>query len=203
MEDDIEAMMRDNLQRNKPKFISREPDHNDARFEDTDEEASILPTYDLAVKQILDEKQIAILKDQINMDQVLVRKFGGKPVAYLPVGWYLTTLNDLVGRGNWKLKVTKREFIENQHGIVKEVYVECELIITSYDKTQKIELDVEGGATIRNNRNNTRADYVKMARADALKNAAQWFGIGLKLKSKEFQKECVEHHGFKYIEGDN
>jgi hypothetical protein len=177
------------------------------RFEDHDEGS--LSSFEMLtdIQTAFTEKQVRLMRGEIPMEALSFLDWNkaGTPsnrrkplIPYLPIGWYIDSMNCLFGAGRWKLQVLTRERIRakkqgsDEFGRVSEVYIEAKLVINDEDGKEIISHDCEGGALIRDNPNSTLADSFKAARSDALKNACQWLGLGLALKDKRFTDRALE-----------
>ena len=58
-----------------------------------------------------------------------------------------------------------------------------------------ISIPCEGGMRVKDNPNNTLADSYKGARADALKHACKWLGLGLCMGEPKFIEQSLVYYG--------
>jgi len=158
------------------------------------------------LRAAMTEAQRKMIVLDVPLEVTAVREVGkGKFAAYLPVGFYIDTLNKLT-LWNWSLEIDERRLDTRtvtewgDMGPTKvareELFVCGHLVLyVGVGQARQIRIPCEGGAIVRDNRGMTYADFYKIARADMIKTGATVLGIGLGLKDPRRKEEAMVYHG--------
>lgn len=191
---------------------AEEPKAELVRFEEADDGG--MAPFDFVKEEgdILKSAMTMAQRELISLDIPLettgvVEVGNGKYAAYLPVGFYIDTLNKLT-LWNWALEIDERRLDQREVSVwnndtrQKEKVIREELMVSGHlvifigpGGGRQIRIPCEGGAIVRNNANMTYADFYKIARADMIKTGATVLGIGLGLKDPRRREEALVYHG--------
>ena len=123
-------------------------------------------------------------------------KKGGASLTYIPVSEVITRLNKVLGVDMWSYEIVKceRDALDPDY-IVAHVRLSATFVPTEKAPNIIVTKDGIGGQKIKRTRNGDildLGDEMKGAVSDALKKAAQHFGVGLYLARSEESKH-LEH----------